>query len=235
MQIAGLGDHRHQQMLINQPDHQFGLLVIQTKTRAETPGNLGTGNGMVFLTALGDVMQQHRDEQHSAFLYIRHQLDHQWMDLGMLSLINLGQDADRADQMLIHGIMMIHVELHHRNDPPEIRDKLAQHARFVHPGQHQRRVAFGGQDGEEQPVGLLVVAEIMIDQRQAAGNRLERIGMEFQPMQIGDMEKPHDIDRITLENIRAGQSDPAPVLDELRCAGNAPGPMGKTPNGCGQS
>ena len=42
------------------------------------------------------------------------------------------EEADAADQMLVDGVVMIHVELHHRDDPAEGADEVAEHAGLVH-------------------------------------------------------------------------------------------------------
>jgi hypothetical protein len=84
-----------------------------------------------------------------------------------------------ADQVLVDRVVMIHVELHHRDDLAEFRNEAAQKAGLVHPPQNDRRLP-GGQDRQEQPVGLLVGAQFGIDQPQRTGDALECIGMELQ-------------------------------------------------------
>ena len=55
--------------------------------------------------------------------------------------LDLGQHADRADQMLIDRIVMIHVELHHRDDLAEFGNEAAEHARLVHAAQGRLGIA----------------------------------------------------------------------------------------------
>ena len=44
--------------------------------------------------------------------------------------------ADAADQMLVDGVVMIEIELHHRDDVAELRHEFSEHARFVHAPEH---------------------------------------------------------------------------------------------------
>ena len=202
-------------MLFDQPDHQFRLLRVQTEARAELARNAGAGDGMVLLSPLGDVVEQHRDIERVAFLDGGHQLVGQRMNVGSLALVDLRQRFHRAEQVLIHRIVVIHVELHHRDDPPEVRNEAAEHARLVHPPQHQRRSAPRGQHGQEQAVGLFVLANLVGDQRQGARHAFQRVRVELQIVDVGDVEKPDDVDRIALEDVRIGQRDAAAVLDEI--------------------
>ena len=73
--------------------------------------------------------------------------------------LDLGEHADRADEVLVDRVVMVHVELHHRDDAAEIRDEAAEHAGLVHPPQHHLGRVLRGQDVEEEPVRLRVVAQ----------------------------------------------------------------------------
>ena len=74
------------------------------------------------------------------------------------------QHPDRLQEMLVDGVVVIHAELHHGHDPPEIGDEAAEHAGLVHPPQHDLGRAAGGQDLEEEPVGLRVGPHLLADQ-----------------------------------------------------------------------
>ena len=50
---------------------------------------------------------------------------------------DVGKDAHRAQEMLINGIVMIHIELHHRDDLTEVGHEPAEHASFVHASQNR--------------------------------------------------------------------------------------------------
>ena len=83
-------------------------------------------------------------------------------ELGVLGAagIDVGKHADAAQEMLVHRVVVIHVELHHRDDAAEGAHEAAEHAGLVHPPQHGLGVVLRGQDFEEQPVRLLVLAQL---------------------------------------------------------------------------
>ena len=66
--------------------------------------------------------------------------------------LDLGEHADAAQQMLVHRVVVIHVELHHRDDLAEGRHEAAEHAGLVHAPQHGFRIVLRGEDFEEQPL-----------------------------------------------------------------------------------
>ena len=67
--------------------------------------------------------------------------------------------TDAAQQMLVHRVVVVHVELHHRHDLAEGADELAEHAGLVHAPQHDFSVV-RRQDFHEQPVGFGIVAQV---------------------------------------------------------------------------
>ncbi|MNW09437.1 hypothetical protein D3C71_2064320 [compost metagenome] len=66
--------------------------------------------------------------------------------------------------MFIHCIVVIHVELHHRDDFAKIRDELTQYARFIHAAQDQFRIARRGQHFQKQAIGFCVLAQFSVDE-----------------------------------------------------------------------
>ena len=50
--------------------------------------------------------------------------------------LDLGEHADAAQQMLVHRVVVVHVELHHRDDAAEGGHEAAEHAGLVHAPQH---------------------------------------------------------------------------------------------------
>ena len=114
---------------------------------------------MILDAPLGDVVQEQRDIEQLAMPG--------WM-VRMSSLADCVLAARRArcrtarrctHQMLVHRVVVVHVELHHRHDPAELGDETAEHAGLVHAPQD----GFGGvlrcQDLQEQPIGLGIVAQ----------------------------------------------------------------------------
>src|ERR671928_170124 len=78
--------------------------------------------------------------------------------------LDFGQDADGADEVLVHRVVVVHVELHHRNDAAEIRDETAEHAGLVHAPQHHFRRVLRRDDVEEELVRLKVITEARPDE-----------------------------------------------------------------------
>jgi hypothetical protein len=66
-QVFLLGDLRHDQVVFDQPDDQFGVFLAQAVVDAEFAG-VGAQLGMVAAAALGDVVEEGGDiEQPGAF------------------------------------------------------------------------------------------------------------------------------------------------------------------------
>ena len=70
-----------------------------------------------------------------------------------------GQRADRADQMLVHRVVVVHVELHHRDDLAEVGDEATEHAGFVHGAEDGLGVLRRRRDLEKEAVRLRIVLQ----------------------------------------------------------------------------
>ncbi len=133
----------------------------------------------------------------------------------------IGQSADRAQQMLVDGVMMVHVELHQRDDLAEFRDEAPEHAGFIHQPQHDFRLVARRQNAEKQPIGLGVGAQIGVDQAQGQRDRAHSVGMDRQTIAIGDPEEPDEVDRIALEDLGVDDRDATVIDDEIALRGAA--------------
>ena len=72
--------------------------------------------------------------------------------------LDVGQHADRPDQMLVDRVVMVHVELHHGDDAAELGDEAAEHAGFVHAPQRHLGTGFGRlSSSTKDAVGFRVV------------------------------------------------------------------------------
>ena len=60
---------------------------------------------------------------------------------------------------------------------------------------------------------------VAVDQPQRAGEQLQRVGMVFQPVPVGEPEQPQQVDRIALEHLVVGDVDAVVVDDEIAGAG----------------
>src|SRR3546814_6231978 len=77
---------------------------------------------MIAAAALGDVVQQHRDIEHAPrrFADMFEDAGRQRMIGLERAVLDLRQQADRADGVLVDRIMVVHIELHLRDDAAEI-------------------------------------------------------------------------------------------------------------------
>ena len=101
--------------------------------------------------------------------------------------------------MLVHRVVVVHVELHHRDDAAEIRDKAAEQAGFVHAPEHHLRRAPSGQDLQEDAVGLRLVAQARRDQPERLRYEAAGIRVDGEVLAAGDGVEPEQVDRIALE------------------------------------
>ena len=75
--------------------------------------------------------------------------------------------AECPQQMLIDRVVMIHVELHHRDDAAELGNKPAEDAGFVHVPQRYFRIALRGEAATEKSGWLRgSCLQIIVDQPQ---------------------------------------------------------------------
>ena len=162
-EVARLGDPRHGQMLLDQPGDELGLVGREPEARAELSRHLGAGDRMILRPALGDVVQEERDGQHRQVLQRRQDLPDSGCSSPSRPVRMPDSDADRADQVLVHRIMVVHVELHHRDDLAEVGDEAAEHAGLVHVAEHRLGIVRIAEDLQEQPVRLRIVLQLAVD------------------------------------------------------------------------
>ena len=205
-QIARLRHRRHDEVHLDQPGDELGLGRVESESRAQPPRDARAGDRMVLDPALGDVVQEQRDVEHGAVLRLdrAHQLARQ-RDGGILAALDFVEHADAADEMLVDRVVVVHVELHHRHDAAERAHEFAEHAGLVHAPQHGLGVVLRGQNFQEQPVGFLVLAHVLVDQLERARGGAHRFGMEREIVLLRQIEQPDQIDRIAREDIRAAR------------------------------
>ena len=177
---------------------------------------------MILDPALGDVVQEQGDVEHGAV----RRLDgaHQFAgerEFLVAAALDLGQHPDAAQQVLVHGVMVVHVELHHRHDAAEVGNEMPEHAGFVHAAEHGFGMAAGGENLEEQPVGLGILAQLRVDQLERARGGVQRVGMERERVAIGEMEDADQVDRIAAKNVGVADVDAVVVDDEVRALAQA--------------
>src|SRR5262249_13582595 len=128
---------------------------------------------------------------------------------------DLGKYTDAPQQMLIHRVVVVHIELHHGDDPAKCWHEAAETTGFVHPPKHGFRVALRGEEPKEQISGFLVVPQLSIDQVERARDRADRVRMEGQLMVLREKKDPNQIAWITLKNTSLRQPNPVLVENEI--------------------
>ena len=138
-EIAPLRRIRHHEMVFDEPGDGLSLGVRHTETLAELARDDDSGLGVILLAALGDVMAKQGEIECRALLDRGDDGACQRMLLDEAMRVQIGKMADNAQQMFIDREVMIHVELHQRDDAAEIRDEAAEHASLIHQPQHDFR------------------------------------------------------------------------------------------------
>ena len=214
-EVARLRDPRHGQMLLDEPGDELRLVGREPEARAEPPRHLGAGDRMVLRPALGDVVQEERDRQHGQIFQRRKDLARKRMILDEAPGADCAKNADGADQVLVHRIVVVHVELHHRDDLAEVGDEAAEHAGLVHVAKHRVGVFRVAEDFEEEPVRLRIVLHLPVDALQRLGDEPQRVRMEGELAPPRLVEDADQVDRIALENVVAHDVDPPMVGEEV--------------------
>ena len=168
---------------------------------------------MIAAPSLGDIVKQHRDIQHAARDDLRKDLGRQRVIGGQIATFDPRQQADRPDGMLIDGIVMIHVELHLRDDTAEIGHEPAEDAGFIHPAEYHFRIARGCQDVQKQCVRAGIAAHA-IRQLCVPGRGPQRQRVDLHAVQIGQLEYLDQPYRIFSEEAVVRQCQPSPIKHE---------------------
>ena len=192
-EVALEGGGGHQKMIAHQPCDGLGLRLVEPEARAERLRHFLAQHAVVALPPFGDIVQQHRDIQQSPRPQLAEQGGRQRMIFGQFAALDFREQANRADRMFVDRIMVIHVELHLRDDPPEVGNEPPEHPRLVHPAKHQIRVGKAGQHLEEQGVGRGIVAHLVNGPR-IAGRGAHRLGVDLEALARGQrkqLDQPH--------------------------------------------
>ncbi len=168
---------------------------------------------MVLGAPLGDVVQEERDVEQVAVARLD-RLDEVGGEavLGLAVMLDAVKHADAAQEMLVHRVVMVHVELHHRHDAAEIGDEAAEDAGLVHAPEHDLRRVGRGEDRQEELVGRGILAELVVDELQRPGQQADGVGVEGKVVAVRQPEHADEIDRVAGEGALVGDRD-AVVVD----------------------
>ncbi len=131
------------------------------------------------------------------------------------------EHADRADQVLVHRVVVVHVELHHRDDLAEVGNEAAENARLVHLPEHLLGVLRLAQDLDEKPVRLRILLHLAVDPLQRLGDETQRIRVGEKIVPSRFVEEADEVHRIALENVVGGDGDASAFSDEIRALDEA--------------
>ena len=159
-------------------------------------------------------MDQQRDVERAAVDALLDDLGGDGKLAPELAALDLAQGRDRLDGVLVHRVVVIHVELHHRHHAPEGGDERAEHADLVHQPQRPFRVVVAEQQLEKDAVGVRVGPELVVHERQVRRDQPQRVGMDRRIGGQALLEQAQDVDRIGEEERRIGHVEPA-VLEHV--------------------
>jgi len=154
---------------------------------------------MVLVAALADVVQKERDIKYPAVhpLLQDRRGDGQFLD--QFAALDLVELADALDDVLVHRVAVIHVELHQGADRLELGDEGRQHAQFVHAAQRAFGVAVFHQQVEKQLLCLRVVAQAVVDEVDVGGHQAHRVGVDQEPGAQPLLEQPQEVQPVGQE------------------------------------
>ena len=131
--------------------------AVNPEARTELAGYARSDDRMIFLPALADVMQECCDKQRPPVLNGTEDRGRERQLGGKFAPLDRSDIAERPQQVLIDRIVMIHIELHHRDDAAELGNEPAEYAGFVHVPQRYFRIALRGKQRQKNLVGFAIV------------------------------------------------------------------------------
>ncbi len=193
--VALLRKVAHRKVAAHQPADEIDLLGRQAQTLAGAArGNFAFD--FLIADAFARVMQQHREIERASVDDLRENLRRERVIFLEAAFLDVGDKIDSAQCVLIHGEVVVHIELHLRDDAPELRQEAPEHARFVHQPQRRARMAIRRGDRQERFDRARILAHLRRDALEAPRRFAERNGMHIEIALIGDLEETQQIDRI---------------------------------------
>ena len=221
------GGAAHQQVMFHQPGHGFGLFLAQPQPRAQAPRDIGAQQAVIAAAPLGDIVQQHRNMQNAPVDQLVDDGARQAVIGFQLTALDPGQQADGADRVFVHRVMVVHVILHLRHDTAEIRNKAPEDTGLVHPPEHGFRITRRSEHLKEQRIGGLVAPHAFVDQLRIAGGGTHGERVDGQPLAVGQREDLQQVHRISLEEFIIGHADLAAPQGEALQPGRPAGERGQ--------
>ncbi len=130
-----LRDLAHRQVMLDQPDDQLRVLVVDFVIAAEAPRVGHAERRVVAAAALRDIVEQRGDIEHPGPLEARDQLAAERILVRMFSHREATDIAQHHQDVLVDRVDVIEVVLHLSDDAPEVEQVTAEHARLVQQAQ----------------------------------------------------------------------------------------------------
>ena len=154
---------------------------------------------MILWPSFADVMQQHRDIENLAVHAALQDRRGYREFFDQLALFNARKVGDALDRVFVHGIAVVHVELHHRHDGFKFGNERGQHAKLVHPPQRAFRIAVLEQQIMENALCLRGVAHAFVDQMKIGFHQPHRIGVDQHAGAQRFLEQAQDVQLVCKE------------------------------------
>ena len=113
----------------------------------------------------------------------------------------------RADRMLVHRIMVIHVELGLRDNAAKFRQEPAEHAGLIHPIQGQAQILAFEQDVEKDRNHFGIGAILGVNEFFIPCGDGEGIRMDIDALLVCYLEQAQQSNRIVLNRLRISEID----------------------------
>ena len=125
-----------------------------------------------------------------------------------LPAFNARQQADGADGVLVHSIVVIHVILHLRHHPAKIRDEPAKNPGFIHAPQVDLAFLLAGQHPQEIFIGAFVIADLVGDAVQVQFDQPQRVGVDVKTLVVRDRKNTDDQPWVFLQVVWRNKCQP---------------------------
>ena len=163
-QVALLGHVSHQEMVADKPLDRLYVTLREPESSRGLAGDMCSEDRVVLLAPLSDVVQQERRvEDLSVDASFQDAACHRQF-LDQFAAFDPCQVRDALDGVLVHRVVVVHVELHHRHDGLEFRNKCREHAEFVHAPERSLGVPVFKKRIEENPVCFGRPAHFVVNQ-----------------------------------------------------------------------
>ncbi len=192
----------HHKVVADEPGRRFRFGWRKPKAERQRARESGADDAVVAFAGLRHVMHQKRKIKRAAVLNVGDDFGRKRKFAAERALFDLREDAHRPDRVFVDGVVVIHVELHHRHDAPEFGDEAAQYAGFVHGAKRGFRRVFRGQEFEKELIGLAVRPEGIVDQLQVQADDAQGLRVQKKVVALGLDEEADQVERVFLEDVR---------------------------------